>query len=117
MSHRLEMEAWKTFINGLLAQEEGREEDGLRAFERALELEPGNPHFQSACESARRRQENQHQRSDAEVLAHVQTCYQRLAGFPERAAYERIEGLKGLLAELEPQRDAHQRKYLTGLHS
>ena len=39
MIHR-QMEPWKKFIHGRIAQEQGREEEGLREFEQAPSIRP-----------------------------------------------------------------------------
>ena len=53
MIHR-QMEAWKKFIRGRIAQEQGREEEALRGFEQALEIDPDNNYFREASEVAKR---------------------------------------------------------------
>ena len=73
------MEAWKKFIHGRIAQELGREEEGLRAFEQALEIDPDNPHFRDASEAAQRNPNRNLSRSEEHLLAHVQESYEQLA--------------------------------------
>ena len=117
MIHR-QMEAWKKFIHGRIAQEMGREEEGLRAFEQALEIDPDNQHFREASEVAQRSLSRNLSRSDEDLLAHVRESYEQLAQTLTSQKDERVDGLKKMLAELEGRRplDGYVRTYKGGLH-
>ena len=117
MIHR-QMEAWKKFIHGRIAQEEGREEEGLRELEQALEIDPDNQHFRDASEVAQRNLSRNLSRSEEDLLAHVQESYEQLAGTLTSQKDERVDGLKQILAELEgrPPLDGYVRTYKGGLH-
>jgi tetratricopeptide (TPR) repeat protein len=117
MIHR-QMEAWKKFIHGRIAQELGREEEGLRAFEQALEIDPDNQHFRDASEVAQRNLSRTLSRSEEDLLAHVQESYKQLARTLTSQKDERVNGFKQILAELEgrPPLDGYVRTYKGGLH-
>jgi hypothetical protein len=115
--HR-QMEAWKKFIHGRIAQELGRDEEGLIAFEQALEIDPDNQHFREASEVAQRNLSRTLSRSDEDLLAHVQESYEQLGRALASEKDERVDGLKKMLAELEgrPPLDGYVRTYKGGLH-
>jgi len=117
MIHR-QMEAWKKFIHGRIAQEQGREEEGLREFEQALEFDPDNQHFRDASEVAQRNLSRNLSRSEEDLLAHVQESYEQLARTLTSQKDERVDGFKKILAELEgrPSLDGYVRTYKGGLH-
>jgi hypothetical protein len=112
------MEAWKKFIHGRIAQELGREEEGLRAFEQALEIDPDNQHFREASEVAQRNLSRTLSRSDEDLLAHVQESYEQLGRNLASGKDERVDGLKKMLADLEGRRplEGYVRTYKGGLH-
>lgn len=117
MTHR-QKEGWRKFIEGKIAQEEGREEDGLRAIEVALEIDPTNQHFRAAAEDARRSLSRNLSGPEEALLAHVQKKYAQLvpaAVATEKAA--RMSDLKELIAELNGHSPyGHARTYKRGLH-
>ena len=117
MIHR-QMEAWKKFIHGRIAQEEGREEEGLRELEQALEIDPDNQHFRDASEVAQRNLSRNLSRSEEDLLAHVQESYEQLAGTLTSQKGERVDRFKQILAELEgrPPLNGYVRTYKGGLH-
>ena len=117
MIHR-QMEAWKKFIRGRIAQEQGREEEALRGFEQAIEIDPNNKYFREASEVAKRNLSRNLSRSDEDHLLHVQACYEQIAR-TITSQNERVEGFKEMLAELEgrPPIDGYVRTYKGGLHS
>ena len=99
MIHR-QMEAWKKFIRGRIAQEQGREEEALRGFEQAIEIDPNNKYLREASEVAKRNLSRNLSRSDEDHLLHVQACYEQIAQ-TITSQNERLEGFKEMLAELE----------------
>jgi tetratricopeptide (TPR) repeat protein len=117
MIHR-QMEAWKKFIQGRIAQEQGREEEGLRAFEQALEIDPNNQYFREASEVAQRSLSRDLSQSDEDLLAHVQESYEQLRPSLTSQKDERVDGLKKMLAELDGLRplEGYVRTYKGGLH-
>lgn len=46
------LDAWKTFLRGRISEEQGDHEAALRAYDTALEREPGNEAFQRARANA-----------------------------------------------------------------
>jgi tetratricopeptide (TPR) repeat protein len=114
-----QMEAWKKFLHGRIAQEEGREEEGLGAIEQALEIDPDNRHFLNARVIARGNMGRNLSRSEEDLLAHVEQSYEQLAGAlaSEKAEPQRVNRLKAILAELEGRPICgHERTYIRGLH-
>jgi hypothetical protein len=117
MIHR-QKEAWRICIDGRIAQGQGREEDGLRAFEQALEIDPGNAHFRAAHEDARRNISRNLSQPEEELLVQIQQRYEQLvpAGANETSVW--MEGYKELLGEFDDHgRNGHLRTYKRGLHS
>jgi tetratricopeptide (TPR) repeat protein len=112
------MEAWKKFIRGRFAQEQGREEDALREFEQALEIDPENQCFRDATKVAQRNLHRNLNPLEEHLLVHVQQGYEELAQTLTSQKDERVEGLKQVLAELEgrPPIDVHVRTYKGGPH-
>jgi tetratricopeptide (TPR) repeat protein len=51
-----QLEAWNKFIRGRIAQEQGREEDALREFEQALEIDPDDQCFRDATKVTQRKE-------------------------------------------------------------
>jgi tetratricopeptide (TPR) repeat protein len=118
MIHR-QMEAWKKFLHGRIAQEQGREEEGLREFEQALEIDPDNQHFRAASEVAQRNLSRNLSRSEQDLLAHVQESYEHLARtLTTSQKDERVDGFKQILAALQgrPRLNGYVRTYRGGLH-
>jgi tetratricopeptide (TPR) repeat protein len=76
--HR-QMEARKKFIRGRFAQEQGREEDALREFEQALEIDPDNQCFRDATKVAQRNLHRNLSPLEEHLLVHVQQGYEELA--------------------------------------
>jgi len=42
------LEAWKVFLRGRIAQEQGKDEEALKLLDAALKIEPENRHFLAA---------------------------------------------------------------------
>ncbi len=45
MANESKLEAWKTFLQGRIAQERGDEEKALKAFDQAIHADPNNSYF------------------------------------------------------------------------
>lgn len=117
MIHR-QLEAWKKFIRGRIAQEQGREEDALREFEQALQIDPDNECFREASKVAQQDLRQNLSPSEEHRLVRVQHGYQQLSQTLTSQNDDRVEGLKRILAELEgsPPIDGYVRTYKGGLH-
>lgn len=112
------IEAWKRFLEGRIDQEHGREDDSLRKFEQALEIDPDNPHFRQAHEVARGRLGRDLNESEERLLASIESTYQEFNSAGTNLRTERVQGLKQMLAELDrrPLLNGAVRTYLGGLH-
>ena len=117
MNHR-QKEAWRKCIEGRIAEEQGREEDGLRAFEQALEIDPRNEHFRAAHEDALRNVSRDLSQPEEELLARIQKKYAQFApGVAASGKPARMDGLQELLAELDGRgQNGQAGKYTRGLH-
>lgn len=100
MNSQTELDAWKIFLAGRIAQEQGNEEDALASFERALQIEPDNPHFLNSKSIALT-----NLKRDGEALAtHIAKGYAVLANtyIGENDKPEPwVKGLQNLLREAE----------------
>ena len=107
MNDSAELHAWKIFLKGRIAQEQGKEQEALEAFDEALRTDPKNPYFLNSKTIALRNLK----RPDDALLAQVRKAYGELA---TRHTGENdkpgpwIEGLRSLLGEVESQKKADE---------
>ena len=114
-----QMEAWKKFLHGRIAQEEGREKEGLAAIEQALAIDPDNPHFLKASAIDQGTLDRNLSRSEEELLAHAQESYGQLAQthVGEKSGPQRVNRLRAILGELGGHPiSGYARTYIGGLH-
>jgi hypothetical protein len=112
---RRQLEAWNKFIRGRIAQEQGREEDGLREFEQAID--PSNRCFRDASKVAQDSSCRSLNSMEEHLLVRVQQGYELLAETVASRQDEPTEGLKRILAELEGRTpfDGYVKTYNGGL--
>ena len=113
-----QMEAWKKFLHGRIAQEEGREKEGLAAIEQALAIDPDNPHFLKASAINQGNLDRNLSRSEEELLTHVQESYGQIAQTQvgEKSG-QRVNRLRAIAGELDGRPiSGYMPTYIGGLH-
>jgi hypothetical protein len=113
---RRQLEAWNKFIRGRIAQAQGREEDALREFEKAID-----PHYRCFRDAGKVAHDSSPPNLgsvEEHLLVRVQQGYERLAKTVSSRHDEPMEGLKRVLAELEGRTpfDGYVKTYNGGLH-
>lgn len=100
MDEKTELEAWKTFLKGRIAQEEGKNETALDLFESALKIDPDNTSFLKARSNA----EAQLNMTGEAIVDRIRSEYSELAkkyvGESDKLG-PWIEGLKELQKKAE----------------
>jgi hypothetical protein len=113
---RRQLEVWKKFIRGRIAQEQRCEDDARREFEQAID--PNNRCFRDARKVAH----DVSYRNLSSVQEHLPVCVQQgFARLTETVASQQdqpMEGLRRILAELEGRTpfDGYVKTYNGGLH-
>ena len=94
-----ELDTWRTFLNARIAQEQGKDEEALPAFEKVLQADSTNPQFINSKTIALRRLN----RNDEAFVNHMKARYAELAktyvGEHDRPK-PWIEGLTAILDEI-----------------
>ena len=92
--------AWKSYLRGRIAQEQGQDDQALRAFEQALLIDPNNVSFLNSKSIALQRLN----RRDDAVAAQIEKSYRALAselGGDNDKPEAWIAGLNSVLEELQ----------------
>ena len=95
-----ELQAWKTFLKGRIAQEQGRNQEAIEAFEKALAFDPSNRHFLNAKSIAYSALNRPDQATATRVAAAYAELAKKYSGeFDKPEPW--IEGLETLLRDAE----------------
>ena len=100
MHTRNELEAWKVFLKGRIAQEQGKNEESVRAFDKALALIPGNRHFLNAKSIALAALNRPEEAMAARIAAGYSELSQKCSGNNDKPD-PWVKGLEELLEEAE----------------
>ncbi|MEY2423035.1 MAG: hypothetical protein QOI95_3102 [Acidimicrobiaceae bacterium] len=77
-------EAWKSFLRGRIAQEQGNAEEASKLIGDALAVEPGNSSFRKAQAFALEAQKRGTEAGDLRIAAAYEAVAQRLSGANDR---------------------------------